>query len=107
MTTLGSQQENIEAPGLPSILQFKSFCQSPLAASPTTEMLRPGGPFWQTLVMAWRIHESVVRGDIDNRVKGQIRGQIWVEGRDEPLTLLDRITRMHRMRSRICLSVIL
>jgi hypothetical protein len=37
--------------------------------------------------MAFRIHESVVRGEIDNRVKGTVRGRIWVEGRAEPVTL--------------------
>ena len=37
--------------------------------------------------MAFRIHESVVRGEIDNRVKGVVRGKIWVEGRADPVTL--------------------
>ena len=37
--------------------------------------------------MAFRIHDSVVRGEIDNRVKGTVRGKIWVEGRPEPVTL--------------------
>ncbi len=37
--------------------------------------------------MAFRIHESVVRGKIDNRVKGVVRGNIWVEGRDLPVVL--------------------
>lgn len=37
--------------------------------------------------MAFRIHDSVVRGKIDNRVKGIVRGQIWVEGRAEPVVL--------------------
>jgi hypothetical protein len=37
--------------------------------------------------MAFRIHESVLRGEIDNREKGIVRGRIWVLGRDEPLTL--------------------
>ena len=37
--------------------------------------------------MAFRIHDSVVRGEIDNRVKGIVRGKIWVEGRAEPVTL--------------------
>src|SRR5579862_3047688 len=37
--------------------------------------------------MAFRIHDSVVRGEIDNRVKGIVRGEIWVEGREEPLIL--------------------
>src|SRR5260370_35229412 len=37
--------------------------------------------------MAFRIHESVVRGEIDNSVKGIVRGRIWVEGRAEPVAL--------------------
>ena len=37
--------------------------------------------------MAFRIHDSVVRGEIDNRQKGIVRGNIWVEGRVEPLVL--------------------
>jgi len=37
--------------------------------------------------MAFRIHDSVVRGEIDNRVKGVVRGRIWVEGRTEPVLL--------------------
>jgi hypothetical protein len=37
--------------------------------------------------MAFRIHDSVVGGEIDNRVKGVVRGKIWVEGRAEPVKL--------------------
>ncbi|HVF70085.1 MAG TPA: hypothetical protein VM940_00570 [Chthoniobacterales bacterium] len=37
--------------------------------------------------MAFRIQESVVRGEIDNRVKGTVRGRIWVKGRPEPIIL--------------------
>jgi hypothetical protein len=37
--------------------------------------------------MAFRIHDSAVRGEIDNRVKGIVRGKIWLEGHAEPLTL--------------------
>jgi hypothetical protein len=37
--------------------------------------------------MAFRIHDSAVRGEIDNRVKGIVRGKIWLEGCAEPLTL--------------------
>jgi hypothetical protein len=37
--------------------------------------------------MAFRIHDSVVRGEIDNRVKGIVRGKIWVEGRKQPVVL--------------------
>jgi hypothetical protein len=37
--------------------------------------------------MAFRIHDSVVRGEIDNRTKGAVRGKIWIEGRAEPVLL--------------------
>src|SRR5215510_8922819 len=37
--------------------------------------------------MAFRIHDSVVRGEIDNRIKGIVRGKIWLEGRAEPVVL--------------------
>lgn len=37
--------------------------------------------------MAWRIHDSVVRGEVDNRVKGWVRGKIWLEGCAAPLEL--------------------
>jgi hypothetical protein len=37
--------------------------------------------------MAFRIHDSVVRGEIDNRVKGIVRGKVWIEGRPEPVIL--------------------
>jgi len=37
--------------------------------------------------MAFRIHESVLRGEIDNRTKGFVRGKIWIEGRPEPVVL--------------------
>lgn len=35
--------------------------------------------------MAFRIHDSVVRGEIDNRVKGIVRGNIWLEGVARPV----------------------
>jgi len=37
--------------------------------------------------MAFRISDSVVRGEIDNRVKGIVRGKIWLEGRADPMVL--------------------
>ena len=37
--------------------------------------------------MAFRIHDSLVRGEIDNRVKGIVRGNLWVHGRQEPVVL--------------------
>jgi hypothetical protein len=37
--------------------------------------------------MAWRIDESVVRGEIDNRVRDRVSGRIWFAGRDEPVEL--------------------
>jgi hypothetical protein len=37
--------------------------------------------------MAFRLQDCIVRGEIDNRVKGLVRGQIWVAGRAEPVLL--------------------
>lgn len=37
--------------------------------------------------MAFRIHESIVRGEIDNRIKGIVRGRIWLVGRPKPILL--------------------
>ncbi len=37
--------------------------------------------------MAWRLRSSVVRGEIDNRIKGKITGKIWLAGRNEPVVL--------------------
>ncbi|MFO1476410.1 MAG: hypothetical protein U1F98_07145 [Verrucomicrobiota bacterium] len=37
--------------------------------------------------MAFRIHDSVVRGQIDNRIRGVVSGKIWLEGRAEPVVL--------------------
>lgn len=37
--------------------------------------------------MAWRIHDSVLRGEIDNRKPGLVRGRIWLHGQDVPVHL--------------------
>jgi hypothetical protein len=37
--------------------------------------------------MAWRIHDSVKRGEVDNRERGVVRGRIWLHGCDEAVTL--------------------
>ena len=37
--------------------------------------------------MAWRIQDNVVRGEIDNRVRGRVEGKIWLANRSEPLVL--------------------
>src|SRR5262245_5323641 len=37
--------------------------------------------------MAFRIHDSVVRGTIDNRTKGIVRGEVWLAGLPEPMIL--------------------
>jgi PAS domain-containing protein len=37
--------------------------------------------------MAFRIHDNVERGEIDNRVKGIVRGKIWVKGCAKPIVL--------------------
>ena len=37
--------------------------------------------------MAWRIHDSVIRGEIDNRTKGRVRGKLWLHALDKPVRL--------------------
>ena len=37
--------------------------------------------------MAWRIDDSVRRGEIDNRERGVVRGKIWLHGLKEPVVL--------------------
>lgn len=37
--------------------------------------------------MAWRLQEHVLRGKIDNRIRGRVSGEIWLAGIDEPLVL--------------------
>lgn len=37
--------------------------------------------------MAFRIYQSVVRGEIDNRKRDRICGSIWLVGRDQPIVL--------------------
>ncbi len=37
--------------------------------------------------MAWRIHDSVRRGEVDNRRRGVVRGRIWLDGYAEPVAL--------------------
>jgi hypothetical protein len=51
------------------------------------KIFSPKPTIWHYRPMAFRIHDSVVRGEMDNRVKGIVRGKIWVEGRDDPVML--------------------
>lgn len=37
--------------------------------------------------MAWRISDSVIRGEIDNRVRGVVRGTLWLKGLAQPVKL--------------------
>ena len=37
--------------------------------------------------MAWRIGESVLRGEVDNRTRDQVTGRIWFAGQPEPVVL--------------------
>jgi hypothetical protein len=37
--------------------------------------------------MAWRLHDHVLRGELDNRTRGRITGRIWLEGVEKPLVL--------------------
>ncbi len=38
-------------------------------------------------VMAWRIHDNVIRGEIDNRERGVVKGRLWLAGVPGPLIL--------------------
>ena len=37
--------------------------------------------------MAFRIHDQVLRGELDNRTRGRISGRVWLQGFELPLTL--------------------
>ena len=37
--------------------------------------------------MALRLDTAVIRGEIDNTTRGNVRGKIWLVGRDEPIVL--------------------
>ena len=37
--------------------------------------------------MAWRLCDSVVRGELDNTVRGRVEGSIWLLGREAPVVL--------------------
>jgi hypothetical protein len=37
--------------------------------------------------VAWRIHDSAQRGEIDNRERGRVQGRLWLHGRTEPVVL--------------------
>src|SRR5437868_6650855 len=37
--------------------------------------------------MAWRIHDHVQRGEVDNRERGIVRGRVWLAGVPDPIVL--------------------
>ena len=37
--------------------------------------------------MAWRFHEHILRGELDNTERGRVTGRIWLAGVAEPMTL--------------------
>jgi hypothetical protein len=37
--------------------------------------------------MAWRPDKCIIRGEIDNTVKGRVTGSLWLLGRDQPMLL--------------------
>jgi hypothetical protein len=49
--------------------------------------LNPARRLWQDARVAWRIQDSVIRGEIDNRMKGRVRGRLWLDGLAEPVKL--------------------
>jgi len=54
---------------------------------PAGNPFAPAGARGLFCVVAWRIHDSVIRGEIDNRVKGIVRGKLWLNGLSGPVTL--------------------
>jgi hypothetical protein len=38
-------------------------------------------------IMAWRIEENVIRGEIDNRTPGRVHGKVWLADCNDPLVL--------------------
>lgn len=42
---------------------------------------------WQCGLMAWRIDEQLIRGEIDNTVRGRVTGKLWFHGLAEPVVL--------------------
>ncbi len=38
-------------------------------------------------IMAWRLNQTVVKGEIDNRTKGVVTGKIWLTGIEKPVEL--------------------
>lgn len=49
--------------------------------------LNHGSETYQLFLMAWRIDEQVVRGEIDNRTRGKVTGRIWIVNREQPVVL--------------------
>jgi hypothetical protein len=37
--------------------------------------------------MAWRIHDSVICGEVDNREKRRVRGHLWIASIGEPVNI--------------------
>lgn len=37
--------------------------------------------------MAWRIADYIERGEIDNRTRDRVRGQLWLHGVEQPIQL--------------------
>lgn len=44
-------------------------------------------PVYVWLVMAWRLHRSVIRGELDNTERNRITGRLWLMGRPEAVEL--------------------
>ncbi len=59
----------------------------PLAELHSRGCIPPGFGYSAAVFMAWRIHDCVKRGEIDNRERGVVTGRIWLDGLEEPLRL--------------------
>ena len=59
----------------------------PPVADPAIECWRAEREVLTVKHMAWRIEESLIRGELDNRIRGRVTGRLWFTGRPEPVVL--------------------
>lgn len=62
-------------------------CCRTLSETRTSSELTPAQPLPEGVLMAWRIDDALVRGELDNSGEGKVTGRIWLLGRNEPLEL--------------------
>ena len=56
-------------------------------AAPRQNELQKAGRAVFLPPMAWRFHDHILRGELENTVRGRVTGRIWLAGIAEPMTL--------------------